>query len=221
MLIGLFLRSQSTEKVFADIYAGKKWGGENSVSGPGSELDQTREISKELPSILHDLDIRTVLDIPCGDFHWMKHVDMTGIEYTGADIVPDLIHDNRTTYERENVKFLVANLINDKLPKVDLILCRDCLVHLSFKDIFLALHNVCDSGSKYLLTTTFTRRKNNHDIATGQWRALNMEAAPFMLPEPLKTISEQSTEGNGAYKDKALSLWEISDIETSFDTPNS
>lgn len=219
MLVGLFLRSKSTEKIFADIYAGNKWGGECSVSGPGSELTQTEAISEALPSILHDLDILTVLDIPCGDFHWMKHVDLKGIDYTGADIVPNLIHYNRTKYESENVKFLVANLINDKLLKVDLVLCRDCLVHLSFKDIFLALHNVCDSGSKYLLTTTYTHRKYNQDIATGQWRALNLKAAPFMLPEPLKTISEHSTEGNGAHKDKALALWKISDIEMGFNTP--
>ena len=37
-----------------------------------------------------------------------------------------------------------------------MILCRDCLVHLTFDDARAALQNLRRSGSKYLLTTTFT-----------------------------------------------------------------
>jgi len=85
----------------------------------------------------------------------MKHVDLDGIDYTGADIVADLILGNGQ-YEASKVHFCILNLIDDKLPKIDLVFCRDCLVHLSFRDTFRALHNICDSGSIYLLTTTFT-----------------------------------------------------------------
>jgi hypothetical protein len=45
----------------------------------------------------------------------------------------------------------------------------------SVNDIFLALNNICESNSKYLLTTTFTERSCNADIATGQWRTLNLQ----------------------------------------------
>jgi len=213
--IAFQLKSKGTEDVFTDIYQRNKWGGKYSVSGPGSDGHQTRVIACELPALLNEFNISTMLDIPCGDFHWMKSVDLKDINYTGADIVKDLIQGNRESYGRNSIHFQSLNLIKDKLPKVDLVFCRDCLVHFSFKDIFGALHNICDSHSEFLLTTTFTDRKDNHDIVTGQWHGLNLEVAPFMLPKPLRIINEECTEGNGRYKDKSLALWRTIDIRES------
>lgn len=208
------LKSKSTEDVFTNIYKRNTWGGEDSVSGPGSDNHQTSVITRELPTLFNEFNISSILDIPCGDFHWMKNVNLKGIDYTGADIVKDLMQRNRERYERDGVCFHDLNLIDGKLPKVDLVFCRDCLVHLSFADIFLALKNICDSNSEYLLTTTFTSRKDNYDIVTGQWRVLNLELAPFILPNPLKIINEECTEADagGVYEDKALGLWRIKNI---------
>lgn len=203
----------STEYIFTDIFSGNKWEGTDSISGSGSDTLQTQVIIKELPKIFCDFNIHSILDIPCGDFHWMQHVDMEGVNYMGADIVQRLIDQNKSTYKKANIAFCKLNLIKDSLPRVDLIFCRDCLVHLSFKDILLALQNICNSESTYLLTTTFPGRKNNRDIATGDWRTLDLESAPFMLPLPLKLINEECTEGDGAYKDKSLGLWRIRDIK--------
>ena len=69
--------------------------------------------------------------------------------------------------------------------------------------------------SEYILTTTFTRRIVNHDIATRQWRVLNIELFPFTLPRPLRIIHEGCTENDAAYIDKALGLWKIDDIRES------
>lgn len=203
------------EQLFTNIYTKNAWGGADSFSGTGSDAHQTRIIVKELPAIFSDFGITTMLDIPCGDFHWMKNVDLSPIDYMGADIVDDLIRKNTEQYGRTRVHFQKLNLIKDSLPKVDLIFCRDCLVHFSFEDIFQALDNICKSQSKYILTTTFSGRKNNQDIATGHWRTLNLELAPFMLPSPLKIIDEGCTEEDGAYNDKSLGLWRIADIRES------
>ena len=157
-----------------------------------------------------------MLDIPCGDFNWMKDVNLGDINYTGAEIVNDLINNNIKQYGRDGVRFQKLNLIKDELPKVDLVFSRDCLVHFSFEDIFSALDNLCNnSKSEYFLTTTFTGRTENHDIVTGQWRPLNLELAPFMLPSPLRIIEEGCTENDGNYADKALGLWKIADIRES------
>ncbi|GAB6283079.1 MAG: class I SAM-dependent methyltransferase [Ignavibacterium sp.] len=206
------LKSKTTEQVFTDIYKSNAWGGKDSVSGTGSDVYQTNIIIKELPALFSDFGISTMLDIPCGDFHWMKEVDLSDIDYTGADIVNDLIKKNTEQFERDGLRFMNLNLLKDKLPRVDLIICRDCLVHFSFTDIFRALDNICNSQSEYILTTTFRGRNDNYDIATGQWRVLNLELAPFMLPTPLRIINEGCTEGDGAYKDKALGLWKTADI---------
>jgi len=207
----LKLKGSTAQYIFSDIYRGNKWGGVDSVSGTGSDMFQTRVVRNGLPAVCRCFDVHAMLDIPCGDFHWMKHVDLDGIDYTGADIVADLILGNGQ-YEASKVHFCILNLIDDKLPKIDLVFCRDCLVHLSFRDTFRALHNICDSGSIYLLTTTFTSLPHNRDIATGQWRTLNLEAPPFSFPPPLKTINEQCTEGDGAFSDKSLGLWRVEDI---------
>jgi hypothetical protein len=60
--------------------------------------------------------------------------------------------------------------------------------------------------------TTFTRRENNRDITTGAWRALNLQAAPFHFPTPIALIDEKCMEDNGAYLDKHLGLWRVSEI---------
>ena len=198
--------------IFSRIYASNKWEGKGSISGPGSDVDQTRILVEELPRLLANFDVRTMLDIPCGDFHWMRNVRLEKIDYTGADIVGELIERNTQGYESDSIHFRNLDLIKDRLPAVDLILCRDCLVHLSFKDLWSALLNVCSSGAIYLLATTFTRRTENQDIVTGHWRRLNLQVAPFMLPPPLAILNEGCTEGGGENDDKSLGLWKIADI---------
>jgi hypothetical protein len=209
------LKAKNTEQVFTDIYRSNSWGGKDSVSGQGSDVYQTRILTKELSVVLRDYGVSTMLDIPCGDFHWMMNVDLIDTDYTGADIVNNLIEKNKVLYGKEGLRFKKLDIIKDKLPKADLVFCRDCLVHFSFEDIFHALDNLCTSQSKYFLTTTFTERTNNHDIATGQWRTINLELAPFILPKPIKIINEGCTEGAGAYSDKAVGLWRITDIRES------
>ena len=209
------LRKKSTLDVFTDIYKTNAWGGKDSASGPGSDAHQTETIALELQLLLRNLKISSILDIPCGDFHWMKNVDLGKIEYIGADIVHEIVQINNKKYANKGINFQQLNLIQDKLPKVDLVFCRDCLVHLSFSDTLMALCNICKSYSKFLLTTTFTDRKENCDIITGQWHPLNLEREPFSLPQPIKLINERCTEGKGAYKDKCLGLWEIAEINES------
>lgn len=202
------------EKIFTDIYRYNIFGGIDSISGPGSSRDQTRMIIDKLPIIFHDFHISTLLDIPCGDFHWMSAVNLNAVDYIGADIVKELINRNRK-YEKDNIVFKKMNLITDTFPRVNLILCRDCFVHFSYSNILQSLQNIYKSKSQYLLTTTFSDYQENHNILTGLWRPLNLEIAPFNFPKPILCITEKCTEGNGSYCDKSLGLWRIDDIKMS------
>lgn len=205
------LRDQPAQDVFARIYRENLWGSDDSRSGSGSDLEQTKWIRRALPQLCRELEIRSMLDIPCGDFHWMKEVDLAGVAYTGGDIVPELVESNRQ-FAGEGRQFVKLDLLEDELPQADLVFCRDCLVHLSFADIQTALRNICGSGAKWLLTTTFPRAGANEEIATGQWRVLNLERAPFCLPAPRRTIVEGCTTGEGRYGDKSLGLWPVETI---------
>jgi SAM-dependent methyltransferase len=210
--LGQCIRSKSTENVFSEIYQKNHWGSDESVSGTGSVLSQTEKIAQELPRLLKELGASSILDIPCGDFNWMQQVDLRGIDYIGAEIVQELVQKNRETHQSASVRFEHLNLLEDDLPEVDLIFCRDCLVHLSFKDIERAFQNISQSQAKYLLTTTFTERSKNVDIATGQWRPINLQKPPFNLPRPIRVISEHCSEGDGDYQDKVLALWKVGDL---------
>ncbi|MBK6564143.1 MAG: class I SAM-dependent methyltransferase [Saprospiraceae bacterium] len=205
-------RNLDVKDVFTEIYNTNYWSSPESISGGGSEINQTTALINGLNLLLSDLRISTILDLPCGDFNWMQKVDLTKIDYLGADIVEELIKNNIKNYNNENRKFVVLNLITDPLPQNDLIIVRDCLVHLSYKDIYNAIKNIKSSGSKYLLTTTFTNHDLNHDIVTGDWRAINLQKKPFNFSSPLLVINENCTQGSGEYSDKAMALWEIDKI---------
>lgn len=91
-----------------------------------------------------------------------------------------------------------------------MLLCRDCLVHLSHDQVKDAMRNVKRSAITYLLTTTFVRREANADIPTGEWRPLNLQRPPFDFPPPLRLIDEQCP--HPEFRDKALGLWRVADI---------
>jgi hypothetical protein len=139
----------------------------------------------------------------------MKEVDLGEVEYIGADIVEDLIAVNTQAFGDAKRRFVVRDVTKTELPTVDLILCRDCLVHLSVEDIRKALFHINESGATYLLTTTFVDRQSNPRIRTGEWRPINLERPPFCLPPPLRVINEGCTEGDGRYADKCLALWRL------------
>jgi hypothetical protein len=185
------------------------WAGPESRSGPGASLDQTAVIRQRLPEVMRQLGVRTFLDLPCGDFSWMSTVDLGDLRYIGGDFLPELIAENTRRHASSRREFRVLDLLASPLPKADLVLCRDCLVHLSFSDIARAVANLRASGITWLLTTTFPDERGNEDIRTGDWRPLNLEAAPFMFPRPDELITEQCTESGGVFADKSLGLWLI------------
>jgi hypothetical protein len=126
----------------------------------------------------------------------MRHVvDETGIEYVGADIVPRLIDENRRAYAREGIRFLVADILVDPFPRADLWLCRDCLFHLSYRDICGALTRFLESSIPLILTTTYETDAKfaNADIQTGDFRRIDLSKAPFSLPPAIETLSDEGT----------------------------
>ena len=194
---------------FEYIFDTNLWGDDQSRSGVGSTLPETETLRREIPRLLQELGARSLLDIPCGDFGWLSLTEL-GVDYTGADIVEALIAQNTARYGSASRRFVRLDLTADPLPRADVVLCRDCLVHLSYANIRRALDNVKRSGAKYLLVTSFPEAKSNRDIEDGDWRLLNFQLAPFNLPPPARTIVENCIEAGGAYRDKSLCLWPVS-----------
>ena len=204
-------RFGTAEERFRHIYKSNHWSEAESVSGPGSTLEETEPIRRELPSLLKELGATSLLDLPCGDFHWMKNVDLTGVHYIGGDLVGDLVERNHAKHACDGVEFRKIDLLNDMLPTADVILCRDCLVHLSLTDIRAALVNISQSGAKWLLTTNFPSVSQNDDIVTGQWRPVNLTLPPLNLPQPTEIITENCLENE--FADKTLGLWLVEKLK--------
>jgi len=192
---------------FRQIYKTRGFGGTSeSVSGVGSTLETTQKLREELEHLIINLKIQKILDAPCGDFNWMKQLGLGHIDYYGMDIVDELIRENKQRYGGIKRNFLVGDIRATKLPYTDLIICRDCLVHLSFADAERALRNFISSGARWILLTTFPELESNRDLISGLgWRPLNMQLTPFNLPKPDVYLSE--TESNEQAGKKSLGLW--------------
>jgi hypothetical protein len=205
-------KRKSTRAVFSSIHRSNAWLGAESVSGLGSDSVNTATLKRELPGLLRDLGARTMLDAPCGDLNWIKDIELGLDRYIGADIVRDVVRRNRELHQGSNRVFHVLDITRDAIPKVDVILCRDCLVHLSHRQAAAALRAFQRSGSRYLLTTTFTNPRDNPDINTGEWRPLNLERPPFSLPPPVRILNEGYSGEDGQFADKSLGLWELKSL---------
>lgn len=201
--------AKSPAQIFTEIYRENKWGDEQSLSGPGSNLDQSEAVRNALPLLIKELRCESLLDVPCGDFFWLKMIDLN-IQYIGGDVVDDLVKNNNRQYATQNRKFVRVDLVRDRLPKVDLILCRDCLVHFSYLHTLSSLKNIKRSGARYLLTTTFVERDINKDIPTGGWRSINLQLPPYNFPAPIRLIDEKCPFED--YRDKSLGLWKTADV---------
>lgn len=182
----------SAEERFTWIYENNYWQDEESVSGTGSTLRYTESLRRELPGLFRRHGIASVFDAPCGDYNWMRLVVAeTGIRYVGADIVRPMVDRLNREHARENVTFLHLDLMQGPFPRADLMICRDCLFHLSYADGRKVLENFLDSGTPFLLTTTHVSdgTLRNHDITTGGFRCIDLFSPPYCMPEdPLARI---------------------------------
>lgn len=192
---------------FQSIYDTSVWGNAAEgvpASGVGSTLTATTELRQTLPPLLNQLGAKVVLDVGCGDFFWMRHVDLVQ-NYIGVDIVPSVIEKNKSDFERLNRKFICINAIEDDVPDADVVLIREVLFHLSFKDAHDLLSNILTKPRAYLIMTSDRETLFNSDIATGDFRPLNLEKAPFRLPPPIHLI-EDSRVDSGRF----MGVWDVS-----------
>jgi hypothetical protein len=199
-------RQSAFEKIYKDAYWGTKH-----LSGAGSTLDSTKFVRNIIEKIVVDYQIRTLVDVACGDMVWMPLV-VDGIrgrgielDYLGCDIVDSLIVQHQRTYP--NLRFQHLDFVDGEIPKADLIICREALQHLPVRDIISALRNFSSSGAKYLLATIHLRRAgigNWLSGKTGRCRNRNLLLAPFSLPNPLCIFPEELGE-----KDKFIALWQL------------
>jgi hypothetical protein len=179
------------KSVFTDYYFNNFWGNKESVSGAGSTLEYTENVRKEIPLLVERFKVRKFLDAPCGDYNWFQAVQRpAGMEYIGGDIVEELVRQNQVRFGDAGTRFISLDVIADALPQADMWMCRDCLFHFSYTDIFKTLANFLRSDIEYIFTSIHTDCTANADIVTGGARQLNLELPPFNLCKPVLYIDD-------------------------------
>lgn len=180
-------------------------GSTESLSGPGSNLDATKVLRPRLADILLRLGVRSLVDAPCGDMNWMRHLDYPFQKFIGIDISPFIIAKLHAQEFPPEYHFQVGNIAAEILPTADAIFCRDCLVHLPFEAILKIPDLWRLAGFRFMMATTFVKTTVNADCALGSWRPLNMEIAPFNWLSPIAVINEEY----GPHDDKSIGVWAL------------
>ena len=200
------LVAKSPEKKFQIIFRNNYWNENETVSGEGSTMDNTKNVRKVLPQILSELNIKSIIDVPCGDFKWMELIiNNIEVKYTGADIVKDLINDLNIKYSNSNISFIQKNIIQDDLDYHDLLVIRDLFVHIPNRDIIKVIKNYIDSKIPYLLVSNYydLDRQINSDIHMGFFRNVSLQSEPFNIKDdPIYKIDDSTP-----FIKRELCLW--------------
>jgi hypothetical protein len=185
---------------FTIVFRENRWGNAESLSGAGSTLSSESVLHsvQALDDLIRRFNIRSISDVPCGDFYWIPLLlgRFPKLEYTGFDIVTDLIELNRQKFPDRN--FQCLDITESTLPQSDLIFCKDLFLHLPHSSCMHALRNFKVSGSRFMLITSVAGADNQELIIgePGAFRHVDFRIAPFSLPTPI-------------WSSNYLSLWSL------------
>jgi len=174
----------NNKEVFTDIYDSKMWKSDiaGTLSGPGSDIECSYEYVEFLNKFINKHKIKSVLDLGCGDFNLMRHVNLKNIDYLGIDVVDCVIFQNKKTYP--NLSFICDDIINfDTITKTfDLYIIKDILQHLSFDSIKKIIDKL--PSNKYILVTNDippTPVTENIYCNNGEYHLIQLDKPPFNL----------------------------------------
>ena len=179
---------------------------QESISGGGSTMASTVAFRYFLPKYIKQYGIESILDIGCGDWHWMSTIreEFPDVDYEGWDASEDMIGPMTEKYGTENTRFEVKDIIENKYPKVDLVIARDVLFHLKEDYLKKVLKNISKAGVKYLLATTFPGLPKNEELTPKKYegwgfRPINLDIEPYNMKDSVITEFKETTAPNRGY----------------------
>ncbi|MDH5530817.1 MAG: hypothetical protein OEY05_12340 [Paracoccaceae bacterium] len=216
-----------------EVFEDKSWSGDKGAprSGHGSSLRRTRRLRKALPGFLRRYGVKTFIDAPCGDWTFMQAVDLSMLtSYIGCDISHALLDANQAEFGTDTTTFRFLDITCDPLPKGDMLMCRECLIHLRDVNRWAFFENFAASQIDWLLLTIDYVSGNIPLTADGGHQNFNPMQAPFNLPDPIEIIpeSDDAVDPNqlgdpnvGPWKRKrAMGLWSHNQIVTTVQQKN-
>lgn len=199
---------KTVAETFGEIYEKNLWGGREGefYSGEGSTGKYSKLYAETVKKFICENNVKTVVDLGCGDFRVASEIVSDEFKYIGCDVVPSLVAHLNKNFANENARFRRVNIIEDELPDGDLCLIRQVLQHLSNGEIKRILEN-CKKYKYLIITEHYPHPKReivpNLDIPHGPEMRLHydsaviLDAPPFNLKNIkllLKTEAEDKTE---------------------------
>jgi SAM-dependent methyltransferase len=131
-------------ETFRRIYARNLWGGDRGefCSGLGSTEGHAEAYAAMVRAFVAEHGVRSVVDLGCGDFRVAARFITPELDYTGVDIVPELIAHHQQNHATAHVRFMCADILVETLPAADLCLVRQVFQHLSNTEIQQALQRL-------------------------------------------------------------------------------
>src|SRR5579872_1106350 len=102
----------SMEDVFTWIYQSGYWGVDEEgrgTSGEGSAWENVQVYVSYLQDFLKKHQIRSVVDLGCGDWQFSQFVEWGDIEYVGIDVVKEIIEKNKLQFASPARTFIHAD----------------------------------------------------------------------------------------------------------------
>lgn len=170
--------------IFDTIYKNAEWG-KGDINGGSSGHGSSPEINEMYISYLNEFikkyNIHSIVDIGCGDWQIMNHIDLTNVDYKGFDVVDEVINENNKLHKSSSINFYKTNL-NDiyDYPSANLLICKDVLQHLDYENINHILSKL-DKYDHVIIINDFSDNTINHDISNGGYRELDLRTEPFNM----------------------------------------
>jgi hypothetical protein len=198
------------EEHFTRMAATGAWGSPETPCGPGSTLDACKGILERLPEWIRAHQIRSIADLGCGDFHWMSHLDLSGLQYDGYDVVRFLVGRNAVKHGRDNVRFHHADLTEPIVLHADLVILKDVLIHLPTIPALEILGHVISNKPRFLASTTSPGWpvSNRACMRIGEFSPIDLEAEPFSLGAPVDAVDVPHRADTTI---KRFALWRLSE----------
>jgi SAM-dependent methyltransferase len=166
--------------IFEHIYRNDLWHG---GSGPGSLPSVNRPYVRFLHSFLRHNQIRSVVDLGCGDWQFSRGVKWGEARYLGLDVVPHVLEKNRRRYGGATVEFDLSPADPRAVRSADLLLVKDVFQHICNEKVSAYVREF--PRFKYVLVTNCIQKSRhlmNTDIADGGFRPVDLRLPPFAMP---------------------------------------
>jgi len=165
------------QEAFTDVYQRNDW---DVGSGRGSTPDNTVEYRKLIERFIHTHEIKSVIDIGCGDWQFSRLIEWGDVEYLGIDTVPAVVEANRKRFG-PRYRFECRDVTNDKLPPTDLLLMKDVLQHWPNSAIQTFLPRLKNYRFAILTNDGCPSPRLNTEIRMTGYRPLDLRQPPFSV----------------------------------------